>query len=106
MTAIWIGLAVLVIGIVCGTAFVVWRGLVLWRRVKATGGAVTTEVDRISSVTAEIQGQLDRAAASSARLGESAERLARSRARLDVQLAAVREARAGVRRLFWWLPGT
>jgi hypothetical protein len=105
MAAIWIALAVLVVGVAGGIAFVVVRGLALWRRMKAMGGAVTAEVDRISSVATEIQAQLDRASASSARLGEAGERLARSRARLDVQLAAVREARRAAGRLLWWLPG-
>lgn len=106
MAAIWIALAVLVVGVAGGIAFVVVRGLALWRQLRSTGGAVTAEVDRISAAAAEIQGQLDRAAASSVRLGEASERLARSRAQLDVQLAAVREARRAVGRLLWWLPGT
>jgi hypothetical protein len=32
-------------------------------------------------------------------------RLSTSRSQLDVQLAAVREARAQVRRTFWFVPG-
>ena len=39
------------------------------------------------------------------RLQAATDRLAVSRAKLNVQLAAVREARAQVRRVFWFVPG-
>jgi hypothetical protein len=103
--AFWIALAVLLVGVVGGIAYVVVRGITLWRKLKRTGGVFGDEAARISEVSAEIQGQLDRASASSARLAEASKRLALSRARLDVQLQAVREARHTVRRLLWFLPG-
>ena len=101
----WIALAVLLVGVVGGIAYVVVRGLALWRRLKRTGGAFGDEAARISEASAQIQGHLDRASASSGRLAEAAQRLAVSRARLDVQLQAVREARHTLRRVLWFLPG-
>ena len=62
-------------------------------------------MDRISAVTLEIERHTAKAAAASERLNGATGRLAVSRARLDVQLAAVREAQALVRRTFWFVPG-
>ena len=103
--AVWLALVVLVIGIVAGAAVATYRGICLWRLAKRTGGAFTAELDRISRVTAEIDGQLRRAEASAERLSAAQERLSASRARLDVQRAAVREARAQVARTLWFVPG-
>jgi hypothetical protein len=103
--AFWIALAVLLAGVIGGIAYVVVRGIALWRQVKRTGGAFGDEAGRISEVSAQIQGHLDRASVSSGKLAEASQRLAVSRARLDVQLGAVREARHTVRRVLWFLPG-
>jgi hypothetical protein len=62
-------------------------------------------MDRISAVTLSIERHSAKAAAAVDRLQSATGRLALSRARLDVQLAAVREARAQVRRTFWFIPG-
>ena len=103
--AVWISLAVFVVGFVAGLAFAILRGLALWKKVKRTGRAFSAESARIADVSAGIQLHLDRADASNALLREAAARLAASRARLEVQLQAVREARYTVRRLLWFLPG-
>jgi hypothetical protein len=105
MMAVWISLAFCLVGLVAGIAYVVIRGLSLWRQLKRTGGAFGEETARIADVSAQIQVHLDRADASSARLRAVAERLAVSRARLDVQVQAVREARHAMQRLLWFLPG-
>jgi hypothetical protein len=102
----WIALAVLLVGVLGGLVYVILRGLALWRRIKRTGGAFSSETARIAEATAEIQAHLDRANASGGLLGEATARLAVSRARLDVQLQAVREARQTMRRLLWFLPGS
>ena len=96
---------VLLVGLVAGLAYVVLRGLSLWRQFKRTGGAFSEETARIAEASEQIQVHLDRASASSERLRAVAERLAVSRARLDVQLQAIREARHAMRRLLWFLPG-
>ena len=104
--AFWIALSVLVAGVVGGLAYVVFRGLSLWRQLKRTGGSFATESARIADTTARIQGHLDRANDSGERLRDGSARLALSRARLDVQLQAIREARHTMKRLLWFLPGT
>ena len=103
--AIWLALAALLAGVATGLVVAVYRGICLWRLTKRTGAAFTAELDRISSAAAEIDGQLARANAAGARLTEAQERLHASRGRLDVQLAAVREARRQVGRVFWFVPG-
>jgi hypothetical protein len=101
----WLCLAVLLLGVLGGLAYVVVRGIALWRQLKRTGGKLSTETAHIADASAGIQEHLDRASASGALLGEASARLAASRAKLDVQLQAVREARQTMRRLFWFLPG-
>jgi hypothetical protein len=103
--AFWIALAVLVAALAGGIAYVVVRGLALWRQVKRTSGTFGAETARIADASAGIQEHLDRAGASGALLGDAAARLATSRAALDVQLQALREARQTLRRLLWFLPG-
>jgi hypothetical protein len=105
MTAFWISLAVLLVGIVGGLAYAILRGLVLWRRLKRTSRSFGAEAARITDATAGIQVHVDRATASGALLGGASARLALSRAKLDVQLQALREARHTVRRVLWFLPG-
>ena len=101
----WIALAVLLVGIVGGIAYVVVRAIVLWRQLKSTKRTFGSESARIADASADIQEHLDRASASGAALGDAAARLAASRAVLDVQLRAVREARQTMRRMLWFLPG-
>ncbi len=103
--AFWIALAVLVAGIAVGLTVAIYRGICLWRLTKRTGRVFGTEIDHISRVTGEIEGQLARAEASSARLAAAAARLQATRARLDVQLGALQEARVQLARTFWFLPG-
>jgi hypothetical protein len=103
--AIWICLAVFLLGVVGGLAYVTVRGFALWRRMKRTRDLFGPETERIARVADEITLQLDRASASSARLTEATERLRTSNARLQIQLAAVREARLRLRRTFWFVPG-
>ena len=101
----WISLAVLLVALVAGIAYCVLRGLQLYRNAKRAGARITAEMERISDVTLQIERQSAKAAAAVERLQGATGRLAVSRARLDVQLAAVREARAQLRRTFWFVPG-
>ena len=105
LMAFWIALAFLLVGIVGGIAYVVVRGIAMWRQLKRTKTTIGAETARIADASALIQEHLDRANASSAQLGEAAGRLAESRAKLDVQLDALREARQTVRRVLWFVPG-
>ena len=102
---LWIALGVLFVAVVGGLVFATIRGWQAYRTAKRSGAAITSEMDRISAVTLEIERQMAKAEAAAARLNAATARLATSRARLDVQLAAVRQARAQVRRVFWFVPG-
>ena len=101
----WIALAVLIVAVVAGIAYCVVRGLQLYRDAKRTGARITGEMERISAVTLSIERHSAKAAAAADRLHSATDKLALSRARLDVQLAAVREAQAQLRRTFWFIPG-
>ena len=103
--AVWIALAALLVALVAGLTVVTYRAIRTWRLVKRTSAAFTAELDRISRTTAEIDDQLARAGAAGERLTEAQERLRLSKARLDIQLAAVREARGQLARVFWFVPG-
>ena len=94
----------LVICVVAGVTHAVLRALTLWRAAKKTGGEISREVEHVSAVAAQIEGQLQRAAASQERLAAATVKLGASRARLDVQLAAIREAQTAIRRLVWFFP--
>ncbi len=102
---IWIALLVFAATLALGIGVAVYRGFRTWRLLKRTGGAFTTELDRISRAASEIEGQFARAEASGQRLTEAQERLRAARIRLDVQRAALREARWQLARTFWFLPG-
>ncbi len=101
----WISLAVLLVAVVAGIAYCVVRGLQLYRDAKRAGGTITAEMDRINEVTRQIERHQTKAADAAERLQGATGRLAMSRARLEVQLAAIREAQAQLRRTFWFIPG-
>ncbi len=94
-----------VAAVAAGIAWVVLRGLALWRRLKRTSGALGAEAARVTDESTRMEEHLGRRTASVARLGEASRRLTVSQARLGVQLQAVREARETVRRLLWFVPG-
>ncbi len=105
MAAFWISLAVLVVAVVAGLAFVVYRGICLYRRARRTADAFGEPIAHIETATASIERHVAAAEAGAARLSAAVERLSLSRARLDVQLGAVRDARQRVRRMLWFVPG-
>jgi len=101
----WVSLAILCVAVVAGIAFCVVRGFQLYRQAKRSGAKLTAEMERINGVMAEIERRGAQAAAASERLNGATRRVSVSRARLEVQLAAIREAQALVRRTFWFVPG-
>jgi hypothetical protein len=105
MTGFWLALAVLLIGVLAGMAYAVLRGIAVWRQLKRTGGAFSTESARIADASAQIETHMERATASGEHLRDATARLTTSRARLDIQLQAIREARHTLRRMLWFLPG-
>jgi hypothetical protein len=105
MVGFWVALGVLIVAVVAGLVFAVVRGWQLYRNARRTGGLFTARLDAISATTASIDRHTAAAEASARRLADANARLGRSRARLDVQLAALREARGQIRRVFWFVPG-
>lgn len=103
--AIWIALAFFIAAGAGGIAYAVVFGLALRRDVKRTSAALGAEVERINAVSLEIERQIQRAEAASGRLRAARERLAASREQLVIQRAALSEARAQVKRAFWFVPG-
>jgi hypothetical protein len=101
----WIALALLVVAVVAGIAYVAIRGIQLYRNAKRAQATFGEHMSRIEEVTREIERHMAEADASTRRLTEAADRLAVSRTKLGIQLAAVREARGQVRRVFWFVPG-
>jgi len=102
---IWVALAIFLAAAGGGIAYAVLRGLTLWRAVKRTGGALSAETSRITSVLDGLSRHTDVMNASIGRLKVGLGRLSVSRARLDVQVRAIREARAQIGRLLWFVPG-
>ena len=103
--AFWLALLVYLGAVLGGIAYVVLRGLALWRKVKRTGATFGEQSAHIAAAGDQIQVHTERMNASVARLGETSRRLSTSRRLLDVQLQAVREARETMRRLLWFVPG-
>lgn len=105
MVGFWLALVLLVVAVVAGLVYAAVRGWQLYRRARLTGALFTARLDAISATVASIDRHTAAAEASTRRLADASARLGRSRARLDVQLAALREARGQLRRVFWFVPG-
>ena len=90
--------------VAAATAFVVVRGLGLWRQLRRTGGALTAEVSLFDERAARTERLLAEADRSNRELQAALERLRLSRARLQVLLDALERARARVRWLRLFLP--
>jgi hypothetical protein len=81
---IWLSLAVALAAVVASLVFVVLRGLELWRRVKAAGGAFSDGLGRVTTSTEVLAAQADSMGGATEKLDASLSRLAVSRARLRV----------------------
>jgi ribosomal protein S9 len=86
------------------SAFLVVRGLGLYRQVKATSGAVSAPLAAFEEKVGEIDRHLDAFETSSRELERAKAQLARSRARLQVLLDEVERSRRRVRWLSAFLP--
>jgi len=102
---IWIALTLSLAAVAGGIAYAALAGLRLWRTLKRIGGAFSAETARITRVVDGLPRHLDLMNASTRRLKTNIGRITISRARLDVQVRAVREARAQIGRLLWFVPG-
>lgn len=93
---VWITLAAGLAATVAGIAFAVARGLALYRGAKKAASRLGGEAEAIAQRAGRAEEHLRRASESQDRLRSATGRLAESRARLDVQLAALREAKAAL----------
>jgi hypothetical protein len=100
LTAFLIGLAL----VLASTAFVVIRGIELWRRAKRSGGAITSELARFEERSARAEQLLAEADRASRDLQAATERLRLSRARLQVLLDSLEGAQRRTRWLRVFLP--
>ena len=66
--AFWIALAVLLVAVAAGIAYVVVRGLQLWRDVKRSGATIGAEVERINETALQIERHAAAAEAAAGRL--------------------------------------
>ena len=105
MLAFWISLAVFVLSLGVGLFVATRNGLAAWRQLKRTSRVFGDEMARIAQEATRLETHLHNADAASTRLRAALDRLAVSRAMLNVQLAAIKEARATVDRIFWFVPG-
>jgi len=89
---------------VLATAFVVVRGIRLWRNAKTTGGMFSAELESFEERSARAERLLAEADRSSQDLEAALGRLRASRARLDVLLGSVHAAQRRTRWLRAFLP--
>jgi hypothetical protein len=90
--------------VVAATAFVVVRGVGLWRQLKRTGGAFTAELGLFEERAARAERLLAEADRSSRELQVALERLRASQARLQVLLEALDRAQGRLRWLRVFIP--
>jgi len=89
---------------VLATAFVVVRGIRLWRHAKSTGGMLSDELASFEERSARAERLLAEADRSNQDLEAALGRLRASRARLDVLLGSVQAAQQRTRWLRAFLP--
>ena len=90
--------------VAAATAYVVVRGLSLWRQVKGTGSAFEAELALFDERAARTERLLAEADRSARALQAAQERLRISRARLQVLLGSIEDARRRTRWLRLFLP--
>jgi hypothetical protein len=105
MAIVWLALTVSLVLVIGSAVYLTRHGLAAFRALKALGGGVEQELNRIDVATREIELHLNAAADSGTKLNESLQRLQASRARLNVLLAAIAEVRAAVARVTGVVPG-
>ena len=89
---------------VAAIAFCTVRGTKLWRQLKATGGALSSEVAKFEERSARTERVLAESERSNAELQAALERLRQSRAQLSVLTGSLEQARARMRWLRAFLP--
>jgi hypothetical protein len=103
-SAVWIGLALVVLALAGGIALVAVRALAAYRVLRGTGRGLTSGVERVMRDSEQVVVKLERVAAGSARLQAALARLSASRARLNVLLEAISQVRAGIGRITGVVP--
>ncbi|MEI7760864.1 MAG: hypothetical protein WCJ67_08850 [Thermoleophilia bacterium] len=102
---IWFALGVLLVAVVGGVSYATLRGFQLTRDLKRGGAALASEIDRVSAASLRIDRQMMKAETATRRLHDATGRLTTSWMQLGLQCAAVRQAHAQMRRVFWFVPG-
>jgi hypothetical protein len=100
----WLALAVTLAALIASLAFVGVRGLALWRQLRATGGDLLREVDRVTTSAEVLASQTESMAGATEQLDAALARLAVSRARLMVLLEAGGEVRSSLARVTGYVP--
>jgi hypothetical protein len=104
MTLFWLALAVALVLTVSSLMFLTLKVIEAFRAVKQLGRSTGTELERITTASAQIEHHLALAAESGTRLEASLARLQESRARLTVLTTALADARASVSSLTGIVP--
>ena len=95
----WLALILALVLTVAAVTYATLKGLEAFRGVKRLGGAMESDLERITAATEEIERHLELAAESGTTLEASLIRLRASRARLNVLIAAIADVRAAVGRV-------
>jgi len=96
---LWLALILALVLTVAAVTYATLKGLEAFRGVKRLGGAMESDLERITAATEEIERHLELAAESGTTLEASLIRLRASRARLNVLIAAIADVRAAVGRV-------
>lgn len=100
----WLALAVAFAAVTASLAFAAVRGLALWRQVRATGGELLLEVDRVTTSAELLASQTGSMGGATERLDAALARFSVSRARLMVLLGAWAEVRSTLVRITGYIP--
>lgn len=104
MPIFWLALIIALVLTVASAIYVTRQGLEAFRGFKRLGRRVGGELERITTMSGEIERQLALAAESGTQLEASLARLRSSRARLNVLTSALAEVRAAVGRVTGVVP--
>jgi hypothetical protein len=98
MPLVWIGLAVLVLALVAGTALVIVRALEAWRAFRHLGGAVDAATGTLLDAATRVEERANALQQEAPHVQQSLARLRESMAMLRIELRVLQDARAPLTR--------